>query len=103
MTSKLDASHLPPDILLQPEVVAADMRLKQFKLKRLSKADGPVVREFGDGIEKLIRKSLEEKNKKLVSKINRQIKKNEDDLRFSLRDMVTSGLFGETDESDEPS
>ena len=104
MTSKLDASRLPPDILLQPKVVAADMRLKQFKLKRLSKADGPVVREFGDGIEKLIRKKLAEKNEKLVSKINRQIEKNEDDLRFSLRDMVTSGLFGaRADDADNPS
>ncbi len=107
MTSKLDASHLPPDILLQPKVVAADMRLKQFKLNRIGKADGPVVREFGDGIEKLIRKKLEEKNEKLVSKINRQIEKNEDDLRFSFRDMVSSGLFGKktdnTDETDEPS
>lgn len=104
LSSKLDASHLPPDILLRPKVVAAEMRLKRFKLKHVSKADGPIVREFGDGIETLIRKELKKKNEKLVGKINRQIEKNEDELRISLRDMVTSGLFGEqSDESDEPS
>ncbi len=94
LTTKLDSKHLPPDILLKPNVLAADAKLVQFKLHRLSKADGPIVREFGDGLEKLLRKKLVEKNEKLASKINRQIAKNEDDLRISFREMLSSGLFG---------
>ncbi len=101
MTSQLDASHLPPDILLQPQVVAASIRLKQFELERLSKADGPVVRELGDGIEKMIRKKLHETDKKLVDKINRQIKKHEGDLRISFRD-ISAGLFGKVSDANDP-
>lgn len=94
LTTKLDSSHLPPDILMQPKVVDAEAKLVQFKLRRLSKADGPVVREFGDGLEKILRKKLADKNEKLAGKINRQIEKNEDELRISFRDMVSGGLFG---------
>ena len=94
LTTKLDSSRLPPDILMQPTVIDAEAKLVQFKLRRLSNADGPLVREFGDGLEKILRKKLAEKNEKLASKINRQIEKNEDDLRISIRDMVSGGLFG---------
>lgn len=98
LTTKLDASHFPPDVLLRPTVANAESKLTQFKLRRLSKADGPIVREFGDGLEKILRKKLAEKDDKLASKINRQIQKNKDDLRLSVRDMVSSGLFGGSDE-----
>ena len=94
LTSKLDASHLPPDILMQPKIVKSKARLVQLKLERLSKADGPVVREFGDGLEKILRRKLADKNEKLTAKINRQIEKKQDDMRISFRDMVSSGLLG---------
>jgi hypothetical protein len=93
MTTELDAKHLPPDILLKPEVTEAQLRLRSFRLKRVSKADGPVIRELGDGVADIVRKKLAEKNTELVAKINRQIAKREEDLRLSMRELVTSGIF----------
>ena len=98
LTTKLDTSKLPPDILMQPKVLDAKAKLVQLELERLSKANGPLVHEFGDGLEKILRKKLVEKNEKLTAKINRQIKKNEDDMRISLRDMLS---FGKSDKAED--
>lgn len=93
MSTKLDITKLPPDIQLQPTVTDAEVKLVQFKLQRLSKSGGPIVRELGDGVEKILRRELAQKNERIVDKINRQIKKHEDDLRLSLGDAVKSKLF----------
>ena len=57
-------------------------------MQRLSKADGPIVREFGDGLEDILRKDLRDKNERLVGKLNRQIEKHQDDLRLSVSDWM---------------
>ncbi len=92
--TRMDATRIPPDVILQPVAESAEARLVQFKLHRISKADGPIVREFGDGLEKILRKKLAEKNAKLVEKINQQFEKHEDDLRLSISDLVKNRWLG---------
>lgn len=94
MTTELDASQFPPDLVLKPVATAADLRLVQFKLKRVSKADGPIIRELGDGLEDVLRKRLADKRDKLTEKINKAIAKNSDELRLSLHDLVKQRWSG---------
>lgn len=94
VSTKLDTTKFPPDVILLPKAKTGDARLVQFKLQRISHADGPVVRELGDALEKLLRKELAERNPKLVAKLNRQIEKKKDDLRFSVNDLVKHKWLG---------
>jgi len=88
LSTSLDSTKLPPDVLIRPNITSAELKLVQFKLQRLSKADGPIVREFGDGLEDILRKNLRDKNERLVGKLNRQIEKHQDDLRLSVSDWM---------------
>ncbi|MCA9266016.1 MAG: hypothetical protein KDA60_19280 [Planctomycetales bacterium] len=94
MATWLDITHIPPDLVLAPEIQQARLQLKDFKLHRLSKADGPVVHELSHSVEKILRKNLAEKNDKLAAKMNRQIDKHADDLRISVSELVKNKLFG---------
>lgn len=86
--TSMDLRRLPPDILFHPEVLDAKVDLRQFKLDRISHVDGPLVHELGDALEKLLRRELADRSDQLVVKMNRQIGKNEDDLRLSLHDRL---------------
>ena len=94
VATKLDATKFPPDVIVTPEVLSADIDLQSFDLHRISRANGPVVRELGDALEKVVRKKLVEKEEKLVTKMNRQIEKKKDDMRLSLHDMVKHKWLG---------
>jgi hypothetical protein len=83
----LDPTDVPPSVVFQPTVKEAELRLLSFKLRRVSKADGPLIRELvGDGIEPLLEELIREKNDELAARLNRQIQKNQDSLRFSIAD-----------------
>lgn len=88
MTTGLDLDNLPPDLILRPEAKSADLRLREFKLHRISKADGPLVRELGDGLEGFFRRYLADNQQELTDKLNRAIAKNQHKLRISLADVV---------------
>jgi hypothetical protein len=88
MTTELDLDKMPPDLILQPEAKKAELRLGQFKLHRISKADGPIVREFGDGLEGIFRRYLTDNQDKLTEKLNKAITKNQDKMRVSVTEMV---------------
>lgn len=98
VATQLDVTKLPPDFIIQPEVTDAKLELLDFKLNRISKADGPVVRELSHSVENIMQEKLAEKNQKLVSKINRQIEKHRDQLRLSLSDLVKKKLMMVADE-----
>lgn len=92
MSLRLDASKFPPDVILEPTVVRAEMKLVDFDLIRISDVSGPLVREFGEELHDVIQKEIADRETRLVSKINRQIQKQEDDLRLSIADLASSGL-----------
>jgi len=91
---KLDPSKLPPDVLLDPVVSQAELRLADFRVRRISQLGGPLARELGEEARDLLDKELAKQNQKLPGKINRQIDKNRDKLRLSVQDLLTSQWGG---------
>ena len=89
VASSLDPSRIPPDFILQPHVDKASLEMTSFKLTRLGKADGPLIRELGDGFEPLLEELIQKQNERLAEKINRQIEKKKDQLRLSAADSLT--------------
>ncbi len=87
---KLDAGKLPPDVLLDPMVSQAEVRLVDFRVRRISQVGGSLAHELGKQARDLLDKELAKQNEKLSSKINRQIDKNRDKLRLSFQDLLTS-------------
>ena len=93
IATELDPHSISPTIRFRPSVQSAELKMVSFKLERMSKADGFVVRELvGDGIEPLLEDLVREKNDDLVAKLNRQIEKNQDKLRLSTLDPVNELL-----------
>lgn len=84
--TSLDPSRFPPDVVFRPRVESAQVTLHQFRLERISHAHGPLVRELGDSLEKLVRERLETENERLAERINRQLDKKQGDIKVSLRD-----------------
>ena len=92
---KLDAGKkLVPDVLLEPEVTAAQLDLEQFRLKRLSQLHGPLAKHLGTEAREIIEDELADRNSELVAKINKQIAKKQDKLRLSLSDLAST-KFGD--------
>ena len=96
--SRLDPTHLPPDIVLQPEITDADLTLRRFEVNRISKFGGDIAEELGRGLRKIIEKKIEEKRPKIIMKINAKIAKSEDELRFSMHDFFADKFT--TDDSE---
>jgi hypothetical protein len=92
MSLRFDVTRLPPDVILEPHVVDAKLILIDFDLVRISDLSGPVVREFGEELHDILQDEIADRQAKLVARINRQLKKHEDDLRLSVADLLTSGL-----------
>jgi len=78
-----------PSVVVRPRVTDAKLTLRDFRLHRISKADGPLVRELGKGIKHVIEDGLEPH--KLTKKLNRAIDKKRDRLRFSPAEILESG------------
>jgi hypothetical protein len=92
MSLRLDGSKFPPDVVLEPRVVGAQLTLIDFHLIRISDLHGPLVREFGEELHDILQNEIADRQAKLVARINRQLKKHEDDLRLSVSDLAASGL-----------
>jgi hypothetical protein len=69
-----------------PVVTAAQLQIDEFHLRRVSNADGPIVRELGDGVRKLVEDELN--GPKLVEKLNRAIEKKRDRLEFRPAELL---------------
>jgi hypothetical protein len=91
LAMRLDLSHLPPDVLLVPEVRSARVDIRDFKLHRVSNAHGPLVKSLSASAREVVEDKLEEQNRgKLAEKMNKQIAKQSDKLRMGLPDVTNS-------------
>lgn len=86
----IDPRTFPPDILLSPKVTSADLALQEFELRRLSKAEGPLVKQVGEVLEEGVQDYLAEHRQKLTDKMNAQIEKKRSKLRVPLSQLTTS-------------
>jgi hypothetical protein len=93
LATRLDITAIPPDLVFDPHVTEAKLQLADLKLRRVSDADGPLVRELSWSVEKFVREELDDRNDKLTGKLNRQIDKNRDKLRLSASRFVKDNLL----------
>ncbi|MCO6458029.1 MAG: hypothetical protein J5I93_22220 [Pirellulaceae bacterium] len=91
---RLDPSRLPPDVMLKPTVDRAELKLLDFRLRRVSDLHGPLVRQLGRALEDLVEDKLAASRDRLPEKFNRQIDKQQAKLRFSLHELLTSRWAG---------
>lgn len=87
----LDATHVPPDFRLVPRVTQAKLDLPEFRLQRISSADGPLVHKLGDRLRDDVEREVNERQQAIVDKLNRALDKNRDKLRFSAHDLFAEG------------
>ena len=87
---RLDVSKIPADILLDAEVTDADLELKDFHVRRISKVGGEAAQQVTRSLRSVVERKLDEKEAKIVSKANQQIERHHDRLRLSIQDIVLS-------------
>lgn len=90
-TTQLDFQHLPPDVVFRPVVTAGEVELPYFEVQRISKIEGKAAEELGRGLREVLEERLESERPKLVARINRQIQKHPERLRFSLHALMQDG------------
>lgn len=88
LRTKLDLTHFPPDLELHPRVVTAKLQLRDYHVRKISKIGGDLAEEIGGSLEHLLADKLEEKQQKIVDRMNRQIEKNQAKLRVGVRELV---------------
>jgi len=85
-----NVTKLPPDVSLNAHVTAADIKLEEFDLYRVSDVGGEVAQQLGRAVRRILDDKIADTNQKLPDKLNRQIEKKKDRLRFSVHDLVSS-------------
>ena len=94
VAGRLDFTRLPPDMVVDPHVKSAELKLVEFEVDRIGKLDGPVVKELGSEAKGLLQSKIEAYQPKLVAKINSEIDKNKSRFRISLADFLSSKWGG---------
>ena len=89
---RIDTTELPPAVVLEPEVIEAEIELTRFQLTSISKLGRDIADEIGDALRSHIRQRAAAKDGKLVTKINSKIEKKQDRLRLTLGEWAKSPL-----------
>ena len=92
----LDPVTFPPELAIHPRVTDAELDLVDFRVIRLSKLDGPLVKQIGDGLHGALQREIDRRSPKLVTRINAVIEKHRDELRFSLGGLLDGRLHSST-------
>jgi hypothetical protein len=87
---KVDVGKFPPSLYLEPVVQDAAVDLPRFRILRIGKLDGPLVKSLSHGAREVIEEKLAEARPKLVDKMNAEIKKSEAKLKLSVTDLLNS-------------
>ena len=77
--------------VIDPQISAAQLTLREFSIDRISNAKGPLVKEIGEEIRHLVEKELQ--GPKLTAKLNRAIEKKRDRLEIELPGFMTSSWW----------
>lgn len=90
ITTRLDATKVPPDLLLSPRVTSAEIEILDFRLDRVSDLSGPMVKSLSSTVREVLEDKLVEKREKLVEKMNKSLAKREEKFRISTADALMS-------------
>ena len=88
VATRIDPTVFPPDVHLAPSVTTARLDILDFRLRRISRADGPLVRALSYSVREMLEDKLADDNAKLVAKLNKQLAKQDDKLKLSLSEMM---------------
>ena len=91
---KMDVTRFPPDIMLKPQVTAADLELLDFHLEHIGDIGGDVAEELGHSVKRILEDKIADKKARMITRINERIGENEDRLRISLSDFAASKWKG---------
>jgi hypothetical protein len=92
IATRLDPTVFPPDVHLAPTITTAKLEILDFKLRRISRADGPLVRSLSHTVREALEDKLAEDNEKLVAKLNKSLAKQQGKLKLSLTEMMSAKL-----------
>jgi hypothetical protein len=81
---------LPPDILLSPKFTSAELILEDLQIQRVSRAEGPLVKQLSGLVESGVDDYLADHRQQLVDKLNAQLAKKQDKFRIPLSKLVES-------------
>ena len=88
MALALNFQHLPPDLLLDPVVSDAEIRLVDFRVTRISDLSGPLVHELGKNLHRILQDELHQRRDEIVRDMNEQIDKHRQHMRLSLYELL---------------
>jgi len=89
VTTRIDATKIPPDLILMPRVISADLTIVDFELERVSDLHGPLVESLSSTVREVLEDKLAEKRQKLVEKINKSLAKRQEKFRLSASKLLT--------------
>ncbi|XZE52806.1 hypothetical protein SH139x_004511 [Planctomycetaceae bacterium SH139] len=85
--------EVPPAIQLAPEVLTATLSLEDFEVDEVGHLGSDIAEELGKAAEDLVLdKVIKSQSRKLADKLNRQLEKKQEKLRFSLSDWLAELL-----------
>ncbi|MEM7781860.1 MAG: hypothetical protein AAF623_00670 [Planctomycetota bacterium] len=85
-----DFSTLPPAMELKPVATSADLEVIEFRIDRVSKLGGEFAQQLTRATRSILDQKVNEKEAKLVQKINKAIQKEKDKLKLSLSELASS-------------
>jgi hypothetical protein len=88
IATRIDPTVFPPDVHIAPRITTAHLEILDFRLRRISRADGPLVRSLSHTVREELEEKLAEDNEKLVSKLNKSLAKQLGKLKLSLAEMI---------------
>ena len=91
VAARIETAEGVPRVVIDPRVTDAKLSLHDLKLRRISNADGPLVKEFSSELREVIEDKLE--GPKLTAKLNRAIDKKRKNLTLSLSDLLDSSWW----------
>jgi hypothetical protein len=80
-----------PTVVIRPKVTKAELKLRDFRLRRVGEFKGALVKELGRQLRNVIDRRVAAEQGRLAARINQQIEANQDDLRLSLSEFAKSG------------
>ncbi len=85
---ELDTKQFPPDLLLEPRVERAEVRLLDLDVERISKLRGDLAEELGRTLRPIIDREIARRQTEIVPKLNAKLaqRQGQGQFRFSLSD-----------------
>ncbi|MEM7452892.1 MAG: hypothetical protein AAF456_00930 [Planctomycetota bacterium] len=86
----MDVTRFPPDMVFDPEVTSAEIIVEDFRIERVSKLGGEFAQQVSRQVRRILDDKIEEREERLVEKINEELEENSDKLRLSIADAIQS-------------